>query len=236
MALGMDSETYAKLRADIRADLREEIMAEVRQQLIPMVRALVQEVMDSVKSTVAATQFDQGTHYLTAVQQAEEKEIRERSVVLVGVNEVTDVPPRNRNNVDCETVLDIFDTINSDSVPHQIFRMGSQQEGRKRPIKVIFGNSHDAKQVLRNARSLKGTRFQHVFIRPSLTTEERRKQWEERQKRRQTQQAVTPLIIRGGQLVRKADRKNGEHVKILHGQGPSNGQGPPNIQALENHG
>ncbi|KHN81389.1 hypothetical protein Tcan_05948 [Toxocara canis] len=59
MALGMDSETYAKLRADIRADLREEIMAEVRQQLIPMVRALVQEVMDSVKSTVAATQFDQ---------------------------------------------------------------------------------------------------------------------------------------------------------------------------------
>ncbi|KHN73066.1 hypothetical protein Tcan_04224 [Toxocara canis] len=51
MALGMDSETYAKLRADIRADLREEIMAEVRQQLIPMVRALVQEVMDSVKST-----------------------------------------------------------------------------------------------------------------------------------------------------------------------------------------
>ncbi|KHN73973.1 hypothetical protein Tcan_10806 [Toxocara canis] len=82
MALGMDSETYAKLRADIRADLREEIMAEVRQQLIPMVRALVQEVMDSVKSTVAATQFDQGTHYLTAVQQAEEKEIRERKLTL----------------------------------------------------------------------------------------------------------------------------------------------------------
>ncbi|VDM42171.1 unnamed protein product [Toxocara canis] len=160
MALGTDSETYAKLRADIRADLREEIMAEVRQQLIPMVRALVQEVMDSVKSTVAATQFDQGTHYLTAVQQAEEKEIREKFVVLVGVNEVTDVLHRDRNNVDCETVLDIFDTFNSDSVPHQIFRMGSQQEGRKRPIKVIFGNSHDAKQVLRNARSLKGTRFQ----------------------------------------------------------------------------
>ncbi|KHN84438.1 hypothetical protein Tcan_08413 [Toxocara canis] len=158
--------------------------------------------MGSVKSTVAATQFDQGTHYLGAVQQAEEKEIRERSVVLVGVNEVTDVPPRERSNVDRGAVLDIFDTINSDSVPHQIFRMGSQQEGRKRPIKVIFGNSHDAKQVLRNARSLKGSRFQHVFIRPYLTAEERKKQWEERQKRRQNQQAVTGLIIRGGRLVR----------------------------------
>ncbi|KHN88113.1 hypothetical protein Tcan_13758 [Toxocara canis] len=221
MALGMNSETYAKLRADIRADLREEIMAEVRQQLIPMVRALVQEVTDSVKSTVAATQFDQGTHYLDAVQQAEKKEIRERSVVLVRVNEVTDVPPRERNNVDCGTALDIFGTINSDSVPHQIFRMGSQQEGRKRPVKVIFGNSHDAKQVLRNARSLKGTRFQHVFIRPSLTAEEKKKQWEEHQKRRQNQQAVTPLILRGGQLVRRVDRKNEEHVKILHDQGLS---------------
>ncbi|KHN89101.1 hypothetical protein Tcan_04408 [Toxocara canis] len=79
MALGMDSATHAKLRADIRADLHEEIMAEVCQQLIPMVRALVQEVMDSVKSTVAATHFDEGTHYLDAVQQAEEKKIRESS-------------------------------------------------------------------------------------------------------------------------------------------------------------
>ncbi|KHN84865.1 hypothetical protein Tcan_08322 [Toxocara canis] len=111
MALGMGSETYAKFRADVRADLREEIMAEIRQQLIPMVRALVQEVMDSVKSTVAPTQFDQGTHYLDSVQQLEEKEIRGRSVALVGVNQVTDVPPRERNNVDCGTVLDIFDTI-----------------------------------------------------------------------------------------------------------------------------
>ncbi|KHN81400.1 hypothetical protein Tcan_05963 [Toxocara canis] len=68
MALGMDSETYAKLRADIRADLREEIMAEVRQQLIPMVRALVQEVMDSVKSTVAATQFDQVEESVVAMK------------------------------------------------------------------------------------------------------------------------------------------------------------------------
>ncbi|KHN75627.1 hypothetical protein Tcan_10181 [Toxocara canis] len=149
-------------------------MAEVRQQLIPMVRALVQEGMDSVEPTVAATPFDEGTHYLDAVQQAEEKEIRERSVVHVGVNEVTDVPPRERNNVDCGTVLDIFDTINSDSVPHQIFKMRSQREGRKGPTKVIFGSSHNAKQVLRNACSLKGTRFQHVFIRPSLTAEERK--------------------------------------------------------------
>ncbi|KHN87736.1 hypothetical protein Tcan_12217 [Toxocara canis] len=76
----MDSETYTKLRADIRAGLREEIMAEVRQQLIPMVRALVQEVMDNMKSTVTATQLDQGTHHLDAVQQTEEKEIRERLV------------------------------------------------------------------------------------------------------------------------------------------------------------
>ncbi|KHN86468.1 hypothetical protein Tcan_13178 [Toxocara canis] len=78
--------------------------------------------MDSVKSTVAATQFDQGTHYLTAVQQAEEKEIRERSVVLVGVNEVTDVPPGDRNNVDCETVLDSIyegDGIPSKQIPQQ---------------------------------------------------------------------------------------------------------------------
>ncbi|KHN83544.1 hypothetical protein Tcan_10666 [Toxocara canis] len=147
----MDSETCAKLRSDIRADLREEIMAEVRQQLIPLVRALVQEMKNSLKSTVAATQFDQCTHYLEAIQQAEEKEIRERSVVLVGMNEVNNISPRERNNVDCGTVLDISDAINSDSVPHQIFRMGSQQEGRKRPVKVIFGNSHDAKQHYRKA-------------------------------------------------------------------------------------
>ncbi|KHN72460.1 PHD and RING finger domain-containing protein 1 [Toxocara canis] len=63
MALGMDSETYAKLRADIRADFREEIMAEVRQQFIPMVRALVQEVMDSVKSTVATCCLPAVIHY-----------------------------------------------------------------------------------------------------------------------------------------------------------------------------
>ncbi|KHN77002.1 hypothetical protein Tcan_03532 [Toxocara canis] len=99
--------------------------------------------MDSVKSTVAATQLDQGTRYLDAVLQAEEKEIRERSVVLVGVNEVTNAPPRERNNVECGTLLDIFDKINSDSVPHQIFRMGSQQEGRKsdKTVDVILSSA-----------------------------------------------------------------------------------------------
>ncbi|KHN81679.1 hypothetical protein Tcan_18142 [Toxocara canis] len=63
MAKVMDSETYVKLRGDIRADLREEIMAEVRQQRIPMVRALVQEVMDNVKTTMATTRIDQGTQF-----------------------------------------------------------------------------------------------------------------------------------------------------------------------------
>ncbi|KHN84377.1 Dehydrogenase/reductase SDR family member 1 [Toxocara canis] len=51
MALGMDSETYAKLRADIRADLREEIMAEVRQQLIPM--AIARSLAMSLSGKIA---------------------------------------------------------------------------------------------------------------------------------------------------------------------------------------
>lgn len=54
MAMMMDAETLAKLRAD----LREEIIAEVHQRLIPVVRALVQEVTDSVKIKAATARID----------------------------------------------------------------------------------------------------------------------------------------------------------------------------------
>lgn len=57
-----------------------------------------------VKTTPATARIDQGTQYLDAVQQAEEKELRERFVAILGVTEAAHVnpSPRERNNVDRE--------------------------------------------------------------------------------------------------------------------------------------
>lgn len=79
MAVMMDSEVLAKLRTD----LREENTEEVRQQLIPTVLALVQVVIDSVKTTAATVPVTQGTQYLDAFQYDEEKEVHERCVDLL---------------------------------------------------------------------------------------------------------------------------------------------------------
>ncbi|KHN72738.1 Major facilitator superfamily domain-containing protein 8 [Toxocara canis] len=74
-------------------------MAEVRQQLIPMVRALVQEVMDSVKSTVAGTQFGQDfiAFTLKGIMKTNAK------VFVVNANDVTEMQTVGEKFVDQKT-------------------------------------------------------------------------------------------------------------------------------------
>lgn len=100
-------------------------MTEVCHQPIPVFRTLVQEVMDCIKTTAATARIKQGTQHLDIVQQAGEKEPREGLLPSLESQklQMSPSPPRERSSVDRGTVLDIFDTINSDSVPQQILRM-----------------------------------------------------------------------------------------------------------------
>lgn len=126
-------------------------------------------------------------------------------VVIMGVNEQTSLPARERRSADEETVLTILDTLEVDAVPLNVYRMGTYDEARWRPIKVAFDNPHDVVQLLRRCRLLKtaGGPFEKVYVRPSHSHELRVKLREAREVDK------TAVIYRGEVMSRSAIPKKG---------------------------
>ena len=166
------------------------------------------ERQDSFVSTVTATiekivaKFTMPASSLTA----DEEEKRIRSLVFIGVPEAQSKEPQMRETDDCGTIKSMLNDIDCDAVPREIYRMGARKDSSQRPIKVIFANSHATIQVLRNASRLKDhPNYRRVFIRPSLTPEQRQKDFELRQELRKRRQTDPNLIIRNSQIVSRTN-------------------------------
>lgn len=110
--------------------------------------------------------------------QAEEKE-RKRSIVIAGLPE-TSGKPSKRAADDKKNLVELFDELNVETEMVAAYRMGrpTDADGKAKPrprlVKVVLANSHQQQRVLRYCGALKkSTAFKGVFVRPSLTKEER---------------------------------------------------------------
>lgn len=113
--------------------------------------------------------------------EAEEKE-RLRSIVVSGIVE-NEAKPSERRQADRQVVDDILDAVNVDADAVAVYRMGEKKPNKPRLLKVVFGNSGQQRSVLKAAKQLKqNSAFSGVFIRPSLTKEQRKEDYEIRQK------------------------------------------------------
>ncbi|KHN77250.1 hypothetical protein Tcan_10954 [Toxocara canis] len=129
--------------------------------------------LQSLNDTVAALQntsrsTQQADNGSSFASDAEEQQ-RRRSAVFIGVEESCELP-HLRHDRDVESVAVILDELNVDGVPVEMYRMGVFNPAKRRPIKVIFRNSHDAVQVLLQCYMLKRSpRFSSAYIGPSYS-------------------------------------------------------------------
>lgn len=138
-----------------------------------------------------------------------EKVERERSAVIAGLVESTDSKPSARRAHDVAAVTDILDTIDSEAVPVAVYRMGAPpQQPRTGPrlLKVVFATRRSQREVLSKfssmARELKQDfQFKNLFIRRSMTAEEREQDKQLRDEAKRRRDAGEKCWIYAGKLV-----------------------------------
>lgn len=133
---------------------------------------------------------------------------RRRSIVIAGIPEPTNVLPSELRNRDYATVSEIMDEINVETSPALVYRLGvkkpseSGRPTRPRLLKVVLGASFQQRNVLANAKKLKNSEnYSKIFIRPSLTPEERKFDYELRQAARKLREnGHRKVHIKGNKL------------------------------------
>ncbi|CAJ0591476.1 unnamed protein product [Cylicocyclus nassatus] len=122
-----------------------------------------------------------------------------KSVVIHGIPELSGEKRPSERQVDVEMkVTEILDVLGVEARPSAIFRMGRATEGKPRLTKVTLPSRSHCLAVLSKARLLRNNhKYKNIFIRPSQTVEERRRDFELRKEAREKNQALSQKNIHG---------------------------------------
>ncbi|EYB98826.1 hypothetical protein Y032_0128g1464 [Ancylostoma ceylanicum] len=120
---------------------------------------------------------------------------RARSLVFIGVPESTIDQPSARVAHDFQCVREIMDFLGIECAALAVYRMGRSNPSYPRLLKVVLPSSFFAKQMLRRAPRLKHFKAHGVFLRPSLTKEERERQRAERVARRSSHASASVMPV-----------------------------------------
>lgn len=105
----------------------------------------------------------------------------ERSIVLSHVPESTSSKPYDRVSNDYTYVAELLDYLNVEYNPVSVYRMGRLDQNRPRLIKVVLPSSRFQRQATKRAPRLRFySGHKGVYLRPSLTLEERMRGREQR--------------------------------------------------------
>ncbi|KIH68426.1 hypothetical protein ANCDUO_01239 [Ancylostoma duodenale] len=105
---------------------------------------------------------------------------RLRSVVISGIPELNSPRTKDRVNYDCECVCKILDYLNIECDPVSVYRLGRPQRGMNRLTKVVLPARMFQRLAVKRAPRLRFFCERGIYLRPSLTLEERKRRKEER--------------------------------------------------------
>lgn len=154
---------------------------------------------------------------ITGIESAEEKE-RKRSLVVIGLPEPESDDSIERADKDSESVVNMLRTLNIQSRPTQVYRMGRQKpsiNGKKNPrlVKVVMSSSFFQRQTLSSLktnrqalRKLSG--FERAIVRPSLSPDELKEdqQLRERLKKARSENPGIRIYIRNKEIIAEGDK------------------------------
>ncbi|KHN84872.1 hypothetical protein Tcan_08313 [Toxocara canis] len=160
--------TMEQMMATMAEEMRKLLVATIRDVMGSLLPELVITLTHSVDSILKSNSERLQTMETDISSDAEEQQ-RRRSAVFIGAPESRDLP-HLRHERDAESVAEILDEVNVDGVPVDVYRMGVFNPTKRRPIKVVFNNTHNAVQVFRQCYMLKRSpQFSSVYIRPSYS-------------------------------------------------------------------
>lgn len=119
-------------------------------QLIQIINALkdqIQRLEDKINSDntkSASVDVD------AVINEIEERKFRAKNIIIFEINESNEENAVDRINHDKQKVADIIPDINKDNI--KVTRLGKFVINKKRPVRVMFQNEHQAKEILRKKK------------------------------------------------------------------------------------
>ena len=137
---------------------------------------------------------------LELIGEIEDRLRKKNNVILAGVEELQSGKLSERKEQDQQKVTDIFQELEMEPEFDELVRIGRQQEGKDRLLRITLDDDKSKREILRKAKLLRSNAdFKNVFINPDRTRQE---------------QALFKTCYR--QLQER--RKNGEDVIIYRGK------------------
>ncbi|KAL6741903.1 hypothetical protein Aduo_015110 [Ancylostoma duodenale] len=137
-----------------------------------------------------------------------EAETRARTIVISGLEEADSRMLPSQHQADVEKkVTEVLDVLNVQCRPSDIFRIGKMDNSRPRLVKVVLPSTYHWRIALANARLLRSSKFSYVFVRRSMSSEERKREFELRQQARDLNHAKgeREWVVFRGELKRISD-------------------------------
>lgn len=111
-----------------------------------------------------------------------EAEKRGRTIVVSGLQEPADSLSASERRADLKAkVLDVLDALQLDCEPVETYRIGKHDASRPRMVKVVLPSQYYWRRALANARTLRSAGLAGIFVRRSMTADERKREFELRQ-------------------------------------------------------
>ena len=136
-------------------------------------------------------------------------EKQSRSIVISGLPEADHSLPPSERQMQLESkITKVLDTIDVECRPCEVYRMGRMDGRSTRLVKVVLPTRAHWRTALNNAKALRSSsEFSSVFIRRSMSFEERKKEFELRQivKERNAGKPQKEWVIYKGEIRRKSD-------------------------------
>lgn len=121
--------------------------------------------LKKIEDFINSSQVEQHLQQENIIQEAVERSLRAKNVILYNVPEGTE---------DCILANDILECIDLSLVvsPDDVIRVGKINEKKPRPIKLTCKNLETAKLVLRKGSALKNSKFSKIFVNSDKTRQQ----------------------------------------------------------------
>ncbi|VDL66218.1 unnamed protein product, partial [Nippostrongylus brasiliensis] len=86
------------------------------------------------------------------------------------------LPPSRRHDDLVGKVRSLMDALDLECMPSEVFRMGRPRPDKPRLVKIVLPSTYFWRRALANARLLPSAGFRNVFIRRSMTEDERKRE------------------------------------------------------------
>ncbi|EYC30393.1 hypothetical protein Y032_0005g2626 [Ancylostoma ceylanicum] len=196
VADGLAERLAGSLASDVvGGDFRNAPIIELFQRLLNLNIPEVQQITTEILCRINEISDD-------AVQ----KEVRNRSIVISGLSEINADSDASVRQVDTEEkVKEILNILDIECRPVKVFRMGKREEGKPRLVKVELPSRGHWVTTLSRARLLREKPgYNNVFIRRSMTDKERRLEQELRERAKQMNQGKSHedrVVVYRGEIV-----------------------------------